>query len=207
MPPSTPPPGRGDSIHRGSLQSTNDQQAATSHLGPTQSTPISKKSSGSKPFSSEEITRERRFLELATETKGMYMGPIPPEEFLDNFLSVHLPPLQSTESVDAEDSNALKASNREEIVAPHLVCILILFTVRQPGSRTLTHCLVSRSIHSLHWSGPNSSWFTLVPNPTRSAVVSGPIFRYTSCRMTRLAILPPIQWIVPTSQEWNYLSS
>ena len=77
MRPSTPPV----------TESRGDQ----SQLG-TNSTPIAKKLSGSKPFTSEVNERNRKFDKLAEETKDMYRGPMPPESFLDSYLKVSSTP-------------------------------------------------------------------------------------------------------------------
>jgi hypothetical protein len=50
------------------------------------STPISNKISGSHIYSSEKSNRQDDNRRLAEETKGLFLGAMPPSEFLDDFL-------------------------------------------------------------------------------------------------------------------------
>ncbi|KAF9520319.1 hypothetical protein BS47DRAFT_1335924 [Hydnum rufescens UP504] len=52
------------------------------------STPLSKKVSGSAPYSSAKVERDGRFETLAGESTGMFVGPMPPKDFLEKFLNV-----------------------------------------------------------------------------------------------------------------------
>jgi hypothetical protein len=53
-----------------------------------ESTPLSKKVSGSAPYSSAKVERDGRFETLAGESTGMFVGPMPPKDFLEKFLNV-----------------------------------------------------------------------------------------------------------------------
>ncbi|KAJ2911483.1 hypothetical protein MD484_g8930, partial [Candolleomyces efflorescens] len=50
------------------------------------STPLKRKATGVESFSSQALLREQKNLELAEETEARWLGPMPPEEFLSEFL-------------------------------------------------------------------------------------------------------------------------
>jgi hypothetical protein len=56
-------------------------------LNPT-STPISNKTSGNYTYASEIHDRDSANYRLALETSGLFLGPMPPTQFLDKFLPI-----------------------------------------------------------------------------------------------------------------------
>lgn len=52
------------------------------------STPISNKTSGSYTYASETHKRDFANFGLAHETSGLFLGPMPPQQFLNNFLPI-----------------------------------------------------------------------------------------------------------------------
>ena len=74
--------------------STKTPPRQTQTLAVPESTPITHKTSGNHPNSSKVDTRRAMNLSLAREMSGNFVGPMPPDEFLEKFLPVKHPVVQ-----------------------------------------------------------------------------------------------------------------
>ena len=76
-----------DASPRGSPRTQRPQTPPDTLQTNPKSTPVLKVS-GSTPYSTTRIERNDGFNALATESNGMFIGPMPPDEFLEKFLNV-----------------------------------------------------------------------------------------------------------------------
>jgi hypothetical protein len=81
------------------------------------STPISNKTSGNHSYASETHDRESANYRLAQETSGLFLGAMPPNQFLDTFLPIPLNAQQYPESV-GNFENVLDTSKEVNMYTP-----------------------------------------------------------------------------------------
>jgi hypothetical protein len=82
------------------------------------STPISNKISGSQPYSSTVPNQDKEFrLRLAEETKGLFIGPMPYQIFLDRFLP-HASDSEPCPAAEGIFSQVAKKRNEAEMYKP-----------------------------------------------------------------------------------------
>jgi hypothetical protein len=88
------------------------------------STPISNKTSGNYTYASEIHDRDSANYRLALETSGLFLGPMPPTQFMDKFLPVSqdAPKCPNSEGAFASVGSAEKEVN---MYAPFVSMILI----------------------------------------------------------------------------------